>query len=366
MYTKQIVLGLEYLHKNDIAHRDVKGGNVLVTDNGGVKLADFGASKQRTAGVDSMGTAYRSLKGTPCFMAPEVIQQQGYGNGADIWSVGCTVIEMATGSPPWSEKRDSHTIMFNIVTSSGPPALPNQLSSSGRDFLKRCFERNPAFRATAAELLQHPFLKNVKTGPPRGDCQGHGYGVNPFRRIGVIAYGHQQASSGACTECPCPPHSPPLKPHNTSSARSSVLSEPKFHNLLSELRDVLHKRRVSIRSGEQENSAKTAESSFMDYKQKPGTCQYGSKSRDNEVRSKYRCGALTPNELTSAGPSARNTGIECREEAPTRTPANVGLVAKPRYDLSRSHTAPVMRNRGLEDGMAPVIKELAAKFVNPS
>lgn len=331
---------------------------MLVTDSGGVKLADFGASKQRAADVDSLGTAYRSLKGTPCFMAPEVIQQQGYGNGADIWSIGCTVIEMATGSPPWSEKRDSHTIMFNIVTSSGPPSLPKQLSSCGRDFLRRCFERNPAKRATSSELLRHPFLKDVRIGSLRHEYQVQGCTTSPFRRMGAAGQDHRPGSTGSCLDFPCPSQAPLLKPQSTSNGRYSAISEPKFHNLLAELRDVLNKRRISIRSGEQDISTRTGDDggpSSVAYKHSSSASHHGSKSRDSDFGSKYRCGALTPNSPAPGSPLARSSKVESRGEGSTRT-------------LIRSSTAPVngMRNRALEAGMAPVIKELAAKFVNQS
>ncbi|KAK3013021.1 hypothetical protein RJ639_009970 [Escallonia herrerae] len=102
MYTKQLLLGLDYLHKNGIMHRDIKGANILVDNKGCIKLADFGASKQVVELATISGA--KSMKGTPYWMAPEVILQTGHSFSADIWSVGCTVIEMATGKPPWSEQ----------------------------------------------------------------------------------------------------------------------------------------------------------------------------------------------------------------------------------------------------------------------
>ena len=93
----QLVRGVGYLHKHNIIHRDIKGANILVDDRGTVKLADFGASK-RMSGTVTIGDKTQSLRGTPYFMAPEVILQNGSGRKADVWSVACTVIQMATGN----------------------------------------------------------------------------------------------------------------------------------------------------------------------------------------------------------------------------------------------------------------------------
>ena len=112
------------LYSHRIVHRDIKGGNILVDNNGICKLADFGASKR----LDLLkNTAEQSLKGTPYWMAPEVIRQAGYGRQADIWSVGCTVIEMATGRPPWSEYKTQVSVMVSIKRN-GARALRNGCS----------------------------------------------------------------------------------------------------------------------------------------------------------------------------------------------------------------------------------------------
>ena len=95
-YTVQVLVGLEFLHRNLICHRDLKGGNILITDAGLVKLADFGASKRLQAAM-TLSNHKSSIKGTPYWMAPEVVRQERAGRKADVWSCACTVVEMLTG-----------------------------------------------------------------------------------------------------------------------------------------------------------------------------------------------------------------------------------------------------------------------------
>ncbi len=160
-YSRQILLGLAYLHSRDppVAHRDIKSANVLVETTGNVKLADFGCSKVFSDLLEG-SVAYNSVLGTPHWMAPEVIRQEGAGLAADIWSFGCTVVEMATGQPPWSHIRDPTAVMFHVASSTELPLIPEGLSESGKDFLRQCFQRNPGKRPTAAELLLHPFVSS--------------------------------------------------------------------------------------------------------------------------------------------------------------------------------------------------------------
>ncbi|GLT56272.1 hypothetical protein SLA2020_293240 [Shorea laevis] len=155
-YTKQLLLGLEYLHNHGIIHRDIKGANILVDNKGCIKLADFGASKQ-VAELATISGA-KSMKGTPYWMAPEVILQTGHTFSADMWSVGCTIIEMATGKPPWSQQYQEVAALFYIGTTKSHPPIPEHLSAEAKDFLLKCLQKEPILRPSAAELLKHPFV----------------------------------------------------------------------------------------------------------------------------------------------------------------------------------------------------------------
>lgn len=124
-----VLHGLAYLHARAILHRDIKGANVLVDAGGVCKLADFGASKLvelsggSVGGGDSVaspGALNYSLKGTPYWMAPEVIKQVGHGKPADLWSVGCTAVEMLTARPPWSHFNNQIAALFHIAQSTAP------------------------------------------------------------------------------------------------------------------------------------------------------------------------------------------------------------------------------------------------------
>ncbi|OMO58619.1 hypothetical protein COLO4_34486 [Corchorus olitorius] len=155
-YTQQILSGLAYLHAKNTVHRDIKGANILVDPNGRVKLADFGMAKHITGSSCPL-----SFKGSPYWMAPEVIKNSnGCNLAVDIWSLGCTVLEMATTKPPWSQY-EGVAAMFKIGNSKELPAIPDSLSDEGKDFIRQCLQRNPLHRPTAARLLEHPFVKNA-------------------------------------------------------------------------------------------------------------------------------------------------------------------------------------------------------------
>ncbi|KAM3378175.1 mitogen-activated protein kinase kinase kinase ANP1 [Capsicum galapagoense] len=177
-YTKQLLLGLDYLHKNGIMHRDIKGANILVDNKGSIKLADFGASKKVVELATVSGA--KSMKGTPYWMAPEVIRQTGHSFSADIWSVGCTVIEMTTGKPPWSQQYQEVAALFYIGTTKAHPPIPEHVSVEAKDFLLKCLQKEPELRPSASELLQHPFVTGEAqlslpddSSPAMGKSQSH-------------------------------------------------------------------------------------------------------------------------------------------------------------------------------------------------
>uniref|UniRef100_A0A3P9J7H4 Mitogen-activated protein kinase kinase kinase 2 n=1 Tax=Oryzias latipes TaxID=8090 RepID=A0A3P9J7H4_ORYLA len=154
-YTRQILEGVSYLHSNMIVHRDIKGANILRDSVGNVKLGDFGASR-RLQTICLSGTGIKSVTGTPYWMSPEVISGEGYGRKADIWSVGCTVVEMLTQRPPWAEF-EAMAAIFKIATQPTNPELPVHVSDHCREFLRRIFVETKQ-RPSADELLRHIFV----------------------------------------------------------------------------------------------------------------------------------------------------------------------------------------------------------------
>jgi serine/threonine protein kinase len=169
VYARQLFMGLEYLHSNQVAHRDIKGDNLLISmDSGIAKLADFDQAKMMSGyGSIAVGRgATATLAGTPYWIAPEVITQEGGYDPfkADVWSAGCTVAEMITGKTPWIPVGNVMQIMNKLAMSQGwPDAIPRDPHALGSqdlfDFLELCFRRDASQRPHAAVLLCHPFLQ---------------------------------------------------------------------------------------------------------------------------------------------------------------------------------------------------------------
>lgn len=174
-YIRQVLRGLEYLHEHGIIHRDIKGDNVLVDTAGGMcKISDFGSSKKTHAtfgGSTSSGGvggpargAAQTIAGTPNWMAPEVITCQGvlgdHAAKADVWSVGCTSIELLNrGQPPWPTFSSQWAAIYHIGNATGPPeGIPDFLSEACLDFVLGCLTRDPVARQSVAMCLQHRWI----------------------------------------------------------------------------------------------------------------------------------------------------------------------------------------------------------------
>ena len=163
-FLRDVLNALQYIHSNGQIHRDVKPGNVLLCADGAVKLGDFGVAASLIEQGQRQNARY-TVTGTPCYMAPEVLNEDhGYTEKADIWSLGITAIELATGEAPYSRLKQME-VMIKILKSP-PPTLPTNspYSMEFRDFVKCCLQKDPKDRLTAEQLLKHPFISKAKDG----------------------------------------------------------------------------------------------------------------------------------------------------------------------------------------------------------
>lgn len=155
-FLKEVLEGLIYLHGQGVVHRDVKAANILLTSKGDIKLTDFGVSTK----VSTTTIKTYSIAGTPNWMAPEIISMDGTSTASDIWSLGATIVELLTGEPLYSHLNEM-AALHAIVTDEYPP-IPTFISSECKDFLMKCFEKQPSQRVTAKKLLKHKWLQASK------------------------------------------------------------------------------------------------------------------------------------------------------------------------------------------------------------
>ena len=250
LYTAQVLQGLLFLHQQGVIHRDIKGANILTTKEGLVKLADFGvATKQQ-------GLAEGSVVGTPYWMAPEVIELSGATTASDIWSLGCTVIELLDGKPPY-HKFAPMPALFRIVNDDHPP-LPEGASPLVRDFLMQCFQKDPNLRISAKKLLKHPWIVSAKKSDVRKPTEydeaiksvqewnealkaspppiqsGHAGARKAPTRPGSRASGTSTKPGLRTTKSSAEASSPPAKPQfrlgQRAAQRAEIFKTPPEHN----------------------------------------------------------------------------------------------------------------------------------------
>lgn len=171
LYVRQVLRGLKYLHKKGIIHRDIKAANILLSQEGIIKLSDFGSYKKlRSSNSNCKDEICKSLKGSPYWMAPEVANRSGHSFTADIWSLGCLTIELLAGDAPWSSISTSIKEVMKLISECQRPPIPDGISADCRNFIELCLRIIPSERPSANYLLKHRFIKkNAKVDPDNGN-----------------------------------------------------------------------------------------------------------------------------------------------------------------------------------------------------
>jgi serine/threonine protein kinase len=162
---RQVLEALKFLHSYNVVHRDIKGANVLFDAHGVVKVSDFGTAKHLNP-LSSTGS--NRPAGTILYMAPEIMRSDTCLTAADIWSLGCLVIEMASQKHPYHERNftDGIQVVNAVGIEKYSPQVPERLSPDGQDFVRRCLRFDPSERPSAAALLEHPFMVHVAAEEP--------------------------------------------------------------------------------------------------------------------------------------------------------------------------------------------------------
>ncbi|KAJ3560676.1 hypothetical protein NPX13_g9221 [Xylaria arbuscula] len=229
VYMTQVLQGLQYLHDQGVIHRDIKGANILTTKDGKVKLADFGVSTSTLAGPDKEA----QVVGTPYWMAPEIIELSGATPASDIWSLGCTVIELLSGKPPYHHLQ-AMPALFAIVNDDHPP-LPEGVSSAARDFLMQCFQKDPNLRVSARKLLKHNWIvgcrrSDAPVSKAPGNFSQAVEEVKQWNKALTSSDGNLRASTGSDSSGP-PQHSqqnPRLIPHEPAKPNMPSFAKGPF------------------------------------------------------------------------------------------------------------------------------------------
>ena len=212
VFTRQVLQALVYLHARGVIHRDLKAANILLNRRGDVKLADFGV-----AAVMSDTDKHFTIVGSPYWMAPEIIQATGHSTLSDIWSLGCTVIELLTGEPPYFGLNPM-TAMFKIVQTAAP--IPPGLSPTMHEFLGLCFRKDPEQRPPASELLNHPLFQRPDVPESVDIASIMGKTAHPAQAEVVVSTQQQQQAPPPLPAAPeAPGSSPATAKHSATYAR---------------------------------------------------------------------------------------------------------------------------------------------------